>query len=246
MRTSNEENWPVISLSVPLRIDVIAPPPLLDDESQERIEAIWQQTRKKHPTLYNGRIFCVTEMTPNVIVGFWGEYRWILAQMRDADLMSRLHVRSLAVTGVFECRDGFVFGRRRQNSVYLGGVWQGVPAGSVEARKPDALVDLQAQLLDELEEEIGLRDISHITGPLIACTHPSAPIIDLGFHVQTDLPFVEINDAWRRNGNDEYKQLLCIARSDLNTFNELLFPTTKALLDCLAIGENTNRSSHKS
>ncbi|WP_051537357.1 NUDIX hydrolase [Asaia prunellae] len=160
-----EQNWHLTPLSADLSITCHSAPALLDTAVEQGIEAVWQQTLQKHPRLYNGRVFCLSELRESSLSGFWCEYRWVLAQMRSPELATRLNLRSLAVTALLICPEGIVLGRRHPDSLYLPGFWQGVPAGSVESRLGNEGVDLKTQLLTELEEEIGLTGEVSVTGP---------------------------------------------------------------------------------
>ncbi|WP_336762216.1 hypothetical protein [Asaia sp. VD9] len=225
--------WPVTSLATALSI-TCHPAPVLDDPDLEAaIEAQWHDALKAHPGLYNGRVFCLSSLSPDALSGFWCEYRWVLAQMRAPELAARLNLRSLAVTGLLLCPDGVVLGRRNPNSLYLPGYWQGVPAGSVEAREDADTVDLGAQLLAELDEEVGLSGAVTLSGPLLACEHDHTHIVDLGFMIRTDLSFAAIRAAWQARANDEYDQIACHERHLVASLSGHVLPTTKAMLERL-------------
>lgn len=225
------ENWCLTPLAPDLSLDCDAPPPCLDAETEHRIEAIWQSARLRHPDLYNGRVFCLSSMSETQLSGFWCEYRWVLARMKSEppDILQGL--RPLAVTAVLLCRDGVVLGRRSRESLYLPGYWQGVPAGSVESRDGGEAVDLRAQLLEELTEEVGLASAVETEGPLLACEHARTGIVDLGFLIRSALDFASVEKAWAETANREYDRLTCIAYRDLPDFSDAVLPTTRALLD---------------
>lgn len=226
--------WSVTALLPDIQVTCHEVPTLVDSELEMGIETVWQEALKKHPRLYNGRVFCLSQLQHDRLGGFWCEYRWALAQMRAPELAVRLQLRSLAVTGLLVCRDGIVLGRRNPNSLYLPGFWQGVPAGSVEARSEKDPIDLRAQLLAELEEEIGLTDAVTLTGPLLACEHDTTHIVDLGFRIDTDLPFEAVREAWQKKANDEYDQLECHALDRIDLISPQVLPTTRAMLERLA------------
>jgi len=228
------QNWTLTTLSPDIAVTCHEPPTVTDPVLEQGIEAIWQETRQKHPGLYNGRVFCLSDLTENTLPGFWCEYRWVLAQMRSPELAAQLRLRSLAVTALLICPEGVVLGRRNPKSLYLPGYWQGVPAGSVEARPGDETIDLKAQLLAELEEEIGLREAVSISGPFLACEHDTTHIVDLGFAIRTSLGFAAIETAWRARANDEYDALECHPWHEIAPLTSRVLPTTRALLERLA------------
>lgn len=231
---TTRHNWTLTALSPEVVVTCHEPPEVTDTALEQGIEAIWQETRQKHPKLYNGRVFCLSSLSETVLSGFWCEYRWVLAQMRSPELASRLRLRSLAVTALLICPEGVVLGRRNPNSLYLPGYWQGVPAGSVEARVGDETIDLKVQLLAELDEEIGLSDGVTISGPILACEHDTTHIVDLGFAIYTGQDFAAIKAAWRAHANDEYDALECHPWHEIAPLTSRVLPTTRALLERLA------------
>lgn len=227
-------NWTVTRLSPDPEI-VCRPAPSLDDPSLDQaIDTVWQAARQKFPKLYNGRVFCLSHMDAARLEGFWCEFRWVLAHMRDPALAEKLHLRSLAVTGLMTCKEGIVLGRRNPNALYLPGLWQGVPAGSVETRDENDPLDLGAQLMAELEEEVGMTGQVRLRGPFLACEHSTTHIVDLGFLIETDLPFETIRTGWQAKANDEYDELICIPVADRYKIEADVLPTTRAMLELLA------------
>ncbi|WP_148300998.1 hypothetical protein [Asaia platycodi] len=103
---TTRHNWTLTALSPEVVITCHEPPEVTDTALEQGIEAIWQETRQKHPKLYNGRVFCLSSLSETVLSGFWCEYRWVLAQMRSPELASRLRLRSLAVTALLICLKG--------------------------------------------------------------------------------------------------------------------------------------------
>ncbi|GBQ84115.1 hypothetical protein [Asaia krungthepensis] len=231
--TDTQTSWHVTPLSPALEIVCHDAPFLNDDTVEAGIDEVWHDALAVHPRLYNGRVFCLSELTPSRLSGFWCEYRWVLAQMRSPALASHLKLRSLAVTGLLICPDGVVLGRRNPNSLYLPGYWQGVPAGSVEARGEQEPVDLGAQLLAELDEEIGFSDDVSLTPPLLACEHTETHIVDIGFGIHTTRRFDLIESAWRKRANDEYDRLECHPLDALHTLETTVLPTTRAMMERL-------------
>lgn len=151
----------------------------------------------------------------------------MFAQMRHPELFARLKLRPLAVTGFFRCASGLIIGRRSSDMPYLGGFWQSVPAGSVEAREALHSVDLRQQLLHEVEEELGVSASDVTVGrALLACEHAGTHIIDVGFEIRTTLSFDGIDRQWRQHGNSEYDRLQYVALPLEASATHELLPTT--------------------
>jgi hypothetical protein len=141
--------------------------------------------------------------------------------MEQPALFDDLRLRPLAVCGVVHGPDGVAVGRRPQAAVYQPGLWQLPPAGSVDvhALRPDGTLDLRAQVLTELSEELGLS--ADDTGPprlLCVVEHPGSHVCDLGLALATPLGREAILTAHRTRGNGEYAPLLVVARRELPRF----------------------------
>jgi len=225
--------WPVTPLAPNLRVSATGKPRLPSDAILARINTQWETARNRHPDLYDGRVFCADTITDRQITGHWSEYRRVLTQMREPTLYSELGLRPLAVTALLLTSEGAVLGRRSDQAIYQPGLWQGVPAGSVESRYGEDEIDLRAQLLSEFEEELGLtrKDVS-IGAPLLACEHPRTHIVDVAFAATTALDFTTIESRWQTSGNTEYTALRLIRPTDRDTTlsDPAILPTTKAML----------------
>lgn len=149
------------------------------------------------------------------------EFRRIVAQMQRPSLYEVLGVRPLAVSGVLHCAGGIVFGRRHKGAIYQAGMWQLPPAGSVDAgaRRHDGSIDLTAQILKELREELGI-DAAQVDRPRPLCVveHPGSHVSDLGMAISTDLNAAEVLVAHRIAGNDEYDPLRVVPETDVAGF----------------------------
>lgn len=204
--------------------------PELPPEIESRVASHWNAALAKHPTLYNGRVFCADVIEADIIRGHWSEYRRVLAQMREPDLYGADSLRPLAVVGLFRTTDGIVIGQRSEQSLYLPGYWQGAPAGNVESRAGEAQIDLAAQLMAECFEELGVAETEcQIESCLLACEHPQTHIVDVGMKITTMLDFEALKERCSRLGNAEYQTLMLI-RPD-TPLPALLVPTLSAMLE---------------
>jgi len=210
--------WPVYPAAPTLRARVTRPTPELPSALDAEIERLWQEARRETPALFNGRVFSVDRITPDLLEGHWTEYRRVTAQFRAPELRPQLDLRPLAVCGVLHGPGGVVFGRREARAAYQAGYWQLPPAGSVDsgAALPDGGVDLRRQLLTELREELGLNpaDIVSVT-PLCLVEHSGSGVLDLGCALETRLPADAIRRAHRERGNGEYEALEIVPEAAL-------------------------------
>jgi hypothetical protein len=200
--------------------------PALSATLEARGDALWVQAAARVAAngagqLFNGRIFSIDTITPDLITGHLTEYRRMVAQAEDHALFAELGVRSLAACGVLRCPDGIVIGRRLAGAVYQPGMWQLCPAGSVDAgaRRADGTMDFRGQLLTELREELGLDpNVASDVTPLCVVEHPGSHVSDFGMAVGTALHADAILRAHRDRGNGEYDPLQIVPVPDLPGF----------------------------
>ena len=213
-------------ISPSIRVRVTREIPELDKALDRQVESLWQaacsrMARGGAGRLFNGRIFCADRITPALIEGHLTEYRRVIAQVEQPALFSRLRQRPLAVCGVLRCTGGVVFGRRHPDAVYQPGLWQLPPAGSVDCGSVDAngSVDLRAQLLAELTEELGLpANAAILSGPLCMVEHPGSHVCDLGLAMQSSLSGEEILRAHAAGGNREYAPVTVVPFAAIRAF----------------------------
>ncbi len=198
----------------------------------------WAAAGAARPALFNGRVFSASAIAPDRIAGWWTDYRHALAQIREPALFAALGIRALAVNGVVSGPDGIVFGRRDAGAVYQAGLWQCPPAGSVEARDGEDAVDLRAQLLAELAEELGM-PASAVGGfrPLAAVKHPGSHVVDVGVALDTAWDAARIERAWAATANGEYDRLVSIpreaVRAQLDAWGAEVVPPAIVFVDAM-------------
>ena len=214
--TRSAPTWPLHPVRNDVRVRVARAMPPLSPALDARVSALWDEACTRH-ALFNGRVFSVDGIAPDVITGHWSEYRRVVAQMRDPALKAELGVRNLAVSGVIAGPDGVLLGRRASNAVYQPGMWQLPPAGSVDGGAATADgADLRMALWAELREELGLGpDAVDGFRPLCLVEHPDSGVIDLGIALRTGLGFAALQAAHAACGDAEYERLMCDARLHL-------------------------------
>ena len=206
------------------------------------VERLWQAASRRVAAggagrLFNGRVFSVDAITPDLITGHLTEFRRAVAQMERPELFAELGVRSLAVCGVLRCASGVVVGRRHRAAIYQAGMWQLPPAGSVDAGAvaEDGSVNLRRQLLGELREELGLLpDEVGEPRPLCVVEHPGSHVSDLGMALVTRLSATAVLAAHQAAGNAEYEKVLVVPEAGLSAFlaevGEALVPPAREFL----------------
>ena len=235
--------WQATTLSPDLRVDVVPRPHRIDPESEAEVDRLWDEAVRARPEMFNGRVFSADRVSSGCVVGHWTDYKFGYAQMRRPALFATLGVRPVAVCGVVRCPDGIVFGRRSASAVYQAGQWQCPPAGSVERRAGEGeRVDLAAQLMAELEEELGLNSADVLSvRPLSAVEHPGSHVVDLGLAIETARRGAEIVHAQRAaRGRAEYEEIVIVPldrlASQVDAWADRLVPPARSFLAVLLDG----------
>lgn len=208
--SANAANMILHPVSPQLRVVARPDPPPLPDDLEKLVQDSWDaETKRRSGTLFNGRLFSVEDLGPDMIAGSFVEYRRFVAQLRLPDLFDRLRIRPLAVSGVIESPDGLIFGRRNPDLMTDGGKWELVPSGGVD---PDTClrnghVDYMEQFYTELAEEVGIvRSQVYDSVPLTLVGDFATNVFDLAIAALTDLPTERILAAFGESPR-EHSQL---------------------------------------
>lgn len=220
------DGFQVREVTAGLVVRVTGKMPGLTAELDAAVECLWRDACAIAEAggaggLFNGPVFSVDRFSPREITGHMTEFRRVVAQMNDPKMFAALGLRPLAVCGALRCADGLVIGRRHWGAVYQPGQWQLPPAGSVDASalRPDGRIDIEAALLAELTEELGLNpDAVDTPRPLCIVEHPASHVCDFGLALRTELDEAGVLAAHRAGGNSEYDPLLVVAEADLPCF----------------------------
>jgi 8-oxo-dGTP pyrophosphatase MutT (NUDIX family) len=219
----------------PIRVVLGGPPLEPPEEVRDRVDELWEEERRARPGLVDGTMISVSAVEGDRVVTRPCAYRLFVARERDATLRQRLGVRALGVSGVL-----FVDGDRGERSVVLGrrsadvteyrGAWELVPSGGIEPGRAgrDGVVDVEAALFAELEEEAGLRRDDVLEVVLLGLVHD---IGQDGYDVCLALNARE-NARVRLT---EYEQLVLLPSKDagawLGAEDRAVVPTSRALLE---------------
>jgi hypothetical protein len=232
----------VHEIDATVRVQVVRPMPDLDPSLDAAVEELWREAARRVAeggagNLFNGRVFSAERITPTGITGHFTEFRRIVAQMEQPALFASLGLRPLAVCGVLRAADGVPFGRRHPAAIYQPGMWQLPPAGSVDAKSvgPDGTVDLVAQVLTELTEELGIGpDQVEPPRPLCVVEHPGSHVSDVGIALTTRLTGAQVLHAHCAHANTEYRTLTIVPFAGLSDFvgraGDLLVPPAHEFL----------------
>ncbi|MBY0336459.1 MAG: NUDIX domain-containing protein [Acetobacteraceae bacterium] len=208
----------------------------------EAVERCWAAAQARAGgRLFDGTVFSVTELAPDRLLARAVPYRLAVAAYAEPALAAALDIRPLAVCGVLRMADGILFGRRQAGATYEAGLWQMPPAGSVDAGAlRDGLLDVEGMIRAELREEVGLarEEVTSCT-PFCVVVHPGSRVHDLGFVMETPLPFAEVRSRAAAAASAEYPELAAVPEAGLPAFLEAragqVVPTARLFLEALGL-----------
>jgi 8-oxo-dGTP pyrophosphatase MutT (NUDIX family) len=209
----------------------LEPPP----ELRGRIDELWERERLARPELVEGTIVSVSDIEGGRVLTRTCSYRLFVARERDAALRATLGVRALGVSGVLLVGENgsaptVVLGRRATSMTEYGGAWELVPSGGVEPRRAgaDGIVDVTGALLDELEEEAGVR------GEAVVETVPLGLVHDLGQDGYDVCFALRLRDA-PAGLLPEYEETALVSARDaeawLDATGRAVVPTSRVILE---------------
>jgi len=162
------------------------------------------------------------------LILYQASYRHYLAGRADPVLGHALGLRALGVSGLLSCQDGWVFGRRSAVVDHCG-QWELVPSGGAET------TNLKAQILKELDEEIGLSIDQVVVGDPIGLIEGEW-VVDAVFPLSVSLNAAEITKIHAGRGSAEYDQLhITASPADfIATCGDAVMPITRFLAEEIA------------
>jgi hypothetical protein len=213
----------------------------LPESIDREVEELWQNEQKiRGPAVFNGSLLSAIEASSERILGRVVEYRLLIAQRARPELFEVLQVRPVAVSGLLECPDGIVFGRRAVTVTQDPGLWELVPSGGLDASRFTAgEINYCSQILEELSEElgVGLESISRVV-PFCLVEDLESHVLDIGIGMMSPLAAAALVGNQQAAGSKEYEEVRVVSRADLAEFirreNSKLAGVTSVLLDAYA------------
>ena len=199
-------------------------PLVLSNDLEIAVEHLWQaEQARRGKAMFNGKIFSAVEITPDIIHGRIVEYRHLIAQRAKPELFEVLNVRPVAVSGLFECANTIVFGRRSKTMTQDAGLWELCPSGVLDTSKAAVgyNVDYCAQILTELQEEIGISpDTVDDIRPFCLVDDSDTHVIDIGIVLTSRLSADEVLLKYHAAATKEYDDLLIVPHDEVAKFVE--------------------------
>ena len=135
----------------------------LSEAKKSLIQTIWEQEQKKRDgKLHEGAILSAVSYDSKSLVGQFVPYKYYLAQRCDPSLEPDLKIVPISICGMTLIGEEIIIAKRAPWVSQYPNCYELAPSGGVRPPGRDFdSVDLKAQLLDEMREELGL-DNSHV------------------------------------------------------------------------------------
>lgn len=186
----------------------------ISDEDKQKIEIIWQNEKSKRPSLYNGKILSVVEFDISRVVGYFVEYKYLLAQVREPDLQKALNIIPACVSGVTYAGNKILFAKRSAEVTQSPHAFECVPSGGIDTQgTKEGEIDILIQFQQELEEESGLTQIQSCKFFELIYS-PQEPIFEICAEIELDPQ--EATKLPSRN--IEYTEFIWVDKEDVPAF----------------------------
>lgn len=130
----------------------------LADEKKRLVEVIWEQEQKrKGGRLFNGMILSAVEFNEKKLRGQFVPYKYFLAQTCDPSLKPDLKILPVSLSGLTMTDTSFILAKRASWVTQYPDLYELAPSGGVtELPFQETTIDLKGQLLEGLQEEVGI------------------------------------------------------------------------------------------
>jgi hypothetical protein len=214
----------VYRFSPSTRIEMIGTTPDYPESVESEVERLWHSLASSRAgAQFDGNIVSAVEVAPDILRVRTVPYRYFAAQNARPGLFDALSVRPLAVSGLLECAEGIVFGKRAPTLMQHGGKWELVPSGAIDAARADesGAIDYRAQIMTELREEVGL-DAEAVSSlrPFCLIDDGASHVLDIGIAIKSSKTGDQIRRAHQDSATQEYDALRIIPAGAVNRFVE--------------------------
>lgn len=130
----------------------------LAETKKSLIQTIWDQEQKKRDgKLHEGAILSAISYDSKSLVGQFVPYKYFFAQACDPSLKPDLKIVPVSISGMTLIGEEIIIAKRASWVSQYPNCYELAPSGGIRPPGRDLeAVDLKVQLLDELQEEIGM------------------------------------------------------------------------------------------
>lgn len=210
------KDYQTYEISPRFRIHLVPSPAYdqLSDAKKRLIDAIWEREQKlRKGQLHEGACLSAVEFSDKSLVGQFVPYKYFLAQLCDPSLKPDLQIVPVSVNGLTFASDHVIFARRAAWVAQYPELLELAPSGGIRPPAPgQTQVNLKEQLLEELNDEIGVekayvRSIKFFS--LIHDLKNDALELCAAIHLK---PYVALSSS------SEYTQIITVPLSEVPAF----------------------------
>lgn len=207
-----------IAISSRFSIEILPSPSFdaLSEAKKRLIDTIWDQEQKrKGGRLFNGMILSAQEYTEKKLTGFFVPYKYFLAQACDPSLKPSLKILPVSLSGLTFAGNALVVAKRASWVTQYPEQYELAPSGGVtEPPFEKDSIDIKAQLLDELNEEVG------IDRALVKKIKFFALVRDFQGDAVELVAEIEAKPFSLQSSTGEYAQIMTVPLTELQPFVE--------------------------
>lgn len=186
----------------------------LSSKEQELVETTWKLEKTKRPNIFNGPILNVLEFDRKRVIGFYVEYKYLIAQFRNPELKKNLNIHPVCISGVTFSGNKILFGKRSWNVTQSVNAFELVPSGGVDTHGlKEGEVEILKQFQQELEEEAGLKEIQSCR-----CFELVYSPDDSLFDICAEIQLKRSASKQLPKQNSEYSEFVWVDKSELSQF----------------------------
>jgi len=155
---------------------------VLSSSQMQKINTLFDAEKKNNPSLFDEPLFQVLAINSDKIEGRFIPYRVYLATTLDPTLSEDLSLTVLGVTGVTTNEKKILLAKRGPHVTRFSSQWECAPSGGLSQKflQKNRTVDYRAELMDEMEEELGLpQEKIESMRPLFLIEDLSEKVVDL-------------------------------------------------------------------
>jgi len=196
------------------QVKIVSNSKVLSEELIQEIDEIWKKEKeKKGKHLFNGKILSMVSFDGKTLTGEFVEYKLLVAQLRNPDLIEAINVLPVGVSGVTMSHAHYLLGKRSKFVTMNPEYYELAPSGSVseEVVKGDS-VNIKKQIFLELQEEMGIatENIKKIT-PFALVKDLEKRYVEVCFRIEVNHDVTTGVDY----AKDEYEEAMWLTRSEM-------------------------------
>lgn len=222
-----------------IEVDENATPFALSSDDVARVEAIWQEEKKKKgERLFNGRMLIYLKHSMTSLWGSFVDYKYYIAGLRDSSLRQKMNLRTIGASGITRSGNCVLWGRRASFVTEYPGYYECAPSGGINPEMAlEGCISVKEAFIQELTEE------TRIPATLVEKIVPRWIVYDSQAKLYEIVALIDLDSSVKHltlSATDEYDELLWIEMDNLSLFfegrGEKILPASRYFLQSIKVG----------